>query len=388
MTTATYGRPDRLYYDADSHIMEVRDWLETYADPATRERLRPLDVGRGGGAAAEKAVALAERRRGDAEAAAALEEKLMTAKGWGALGAFDPTERVRALDLLGFHKQLVFPTFAASQFAGEDLELLYGGARALNRGIAEFCSVDSRLLGVASVSLEDPELAGAEIDAALAEGCRAVMVPSAPPSELSPSHPAYDPVWARLQDADVPFLLHIGGGGRALKPAFHNNAKPVTDHLGGGENIRSKDYMVIHFPAEAFLSVLVLDGVFERFPGLRGGVIEMGGMWVVPWLKRLDIAQGTFKRTEKYLADDLSMQASDYVRRQLWFTPFPTEPVGWMTEQAGDDLFLFSSDYPHPEGGRDPLAKFDASLEGQSDEVLEKFYSGNFADMLGAGLGE
>jgi hypothetical protein len=41
-------------------------------------------------------------------------------------------------------------------------------------------------------------------------------------------------------------VLHVGGGGRLLDPAFHNNEMPVTDHLGGGENIRSKDFLAIH----------------------------------------------------------------------------------------------------------------------------------------------
>jgi predicted TIM-barrel fold metal-dependent hydrolase len=212
-----------------------------------------------------------------------------------------------------------------------------------------------------------------------------VLIPSAPPKDMSPTHPNYNPVWARLQDADVPFMLHIGGGGRPLRRAFHNNGKaPTTDFLGGGENIRAKDYMALHHPPETFIAMMVLDGVFEAFPGLRGGCIEQGALWVPPLLMRLDIAQATFKKTEPAL--DLPMKASDYVRRQLWFTPFPTEPVGWLIENAGDDLFLFSSDYPHPEGGRDPLKHFEDSLAGVSDAAKERFYSGNFAEMMGARL--
>ncbi len=159
---------------------------------------------------------------------------------------------------------------------------------------------------------------------------------------------------------------------------------PTTDFLGGGENIRAKDYMVLHQPPETFLAMMVLDGVFEAFPELRGGCIEQGAMWVVPWLKRLDIAQNTFKKTEPAL--DLPLRASEYVRRQLWFTPFPAEPVGWMVENAGDDLFLFSSDYPHPEGGRDPLKRFEDSLAGVDDAAKERFYSSNYADMMGGRL--
>jgi predicted TIM-barrel fold metal-dependent hydrolase len=285
---------------------------------------------------------------------------------------------------LGFDRQLVFSTFASTQFVfDDDLDVVYGGARAHNRAMADFCADDERLLGVAFVPLTDATCAAREVDLALADGCSAVLVPSAPPPEKSPTHSDFDGVWARLQDADIPFMLHVGGGGRPLRHAFHENGRPrPTDFLGGGENIRSKDFMVLHNPPETFLSVMILDGVLERFPQLRGGCIEQGAMWVVPWLRRLDIAQDTFARTEPLLRD-LSLRASDYVRRQVRFTPFPTEPVGWMIEQAGAELFLFSSDYPHPEGGRDPLARFEAALTDTPERDKERFYAANFADMMG-----
>jgi uncharacterized protein len=372
----------RTYYDADSHFMELGDWLVQYADPDVRDRIRPLHLG-GAGALAEQAVADAEARRGDPDAARALDTQLMRAKGWNALGAFDPDERSRALDLLGFERQLVFTTFAATQFVDEDLELLYGGTRAHNRGIADFCSRDERLIAVGFAPLTDPELALATVDEAIGLGCRAILVPSVPPRDKSPTHPDYNPIWARLAETGIPFMLHVGGGGRPLRRAFHENGKPpTTDFLGGGENVRSKDFMVLYQPPETFLSCMVLDGVFEAFPGLRGGCIEQGAMWVVPWLRRLDIAQDTFARTEPALR--LPLRASEYVHRQLKFTPFSSEPVGWMIEQAGDDLFLFSSDYPHPEGGRDPLARFEESLTHADATARDRFYAGNFAEMMGA----
>src|SRR5205085_5777237 len=148
----------RTYLYADSHLMETSDWLVGYADPGLRDKIRPLYLG-GAGAMAERAVADAEARRGDEQAAVALEAALMKAKGWSALGAFDPTERSRALDLLGFERQLVFSTFAATQFVGDDPDLLYGGARAHNRAIAEFCRDDPRLVGVGFVPLDVPERA-------------------------------------------------------------------------------------------------------------------------------------------------------------------------------------------------------------------------------------
>ena len=90
--------------------------------------------------------------------------------------------------------------------------------------------------------------------------------------------------------------------------------------------------------------------------------------------------QQMFIKAEPHLA--LPLPASDYVRRALKFTPYSREPVGWMIEQAGDELFLFSTDYPHPEGGRNPLKRFEESLGGTSPEAVERFYAGNFAELF------
>jgi predicted TIM-barrel fold metal-dependent hydrolase len=140
--------------------------------------------------------------------------------------------------------------------------------------------------------------------------------------------------------------------------------------------------MLLHASAEAFLSALVLDGTLEQFPRLRGGVIELGALWVPLWLKRLDIAQQNFARTEPVLGT-LKMKPSDYVRRQLKFTPHPTEPTGWIIEQGGAELFMFSSDYPHIEGGRNPIKRFEESMVGTSELAKERFYAENFAELMG-----
>src|SRR6202167_4040430 len=251
----------RIFNDADSHIMETRDWLISHADPDIREKLHPLAIG-SGGRMVEKAIAHADERQKNPAAFADAEKILMLRKGWEALGAFDPDERRRALDLLGFSSQLVFTTFAITHFWGEfdqvrsTPEVLYGGARAHNRAIADFCRGDQRLLAGGFVPLDIPELAEKEIDEAVRLGCAAIHIPSLPPAKKSPTHPDFNGVWARLQDADVPFMLHVGGGGRAIPRAFHNNDRPVTDFLGGGENIRSKDFMAIHMMPEIFLSTM------------------------------------------------------------------------------------------------------------------------------------
>jgi uncharacterized protein len=375
----------RTVHDADSHVMELTGWLAEYADADVRDRIRPLYLG-GAGAFVRERIAEAEARRGDPAAGAALAADVMHDKGWTALGAFDPAERSQALDHLGFASQLVFSTFAPTQFLADDLDLLFGGTRAHNRAMADFCAGDSRLLPVGFVPWGPPELTLRAAHEAIELGSAAILVPSLPPRDAdSPTHPDYHPFWALLEDCDVPFVLHIGGGGRLSRPAFHRNGIPVTDFLGGGENIRAKDYIGISHPPEMFLAAMVFDGILERFPNLRGGSIEQGALWVVPWMRKLDLARRSFGRTETVLRE-LPLEPSEYVRRQLRFTPFPGEPVGWMIDQAGPELFCFSSDYPHIEGTRDPVARFEATLGDIDAATRERFYSTNFADLMGSRL--
>jgi predicted TIM-barrel fold metal-dependent hydrolase len=380
MTYAT----GRRYLDADSHLMELPGWLEAYADPDVRTRIRPLALG-GAGALADAAVADAERRRNE-PAGAVDDADLLGRKGWHAAGAFDPAERSRVLDRLGFDAQLVFSTFAPTQYLGDDVELVFGGTRAHNRAMADFCSGDARLLAVAFVPWGPPQLVHQAVVEALDLGCRAVHFPSRPARHSSaPSHPDHHPTWAALAERDVPFVVHVGGAGRLVPREFHDNGMPVTDFLGGGENIRAKDYMAISQMPEVFLASLIFDGILERFPTLRGGCIEQGAMWLVPWLRRLDLAQASFGRNEPTLRD-LSMRPSEYVQDRLFVTPFPGEPVGWITEQVGDRVLCFSSDYPHPEGTRDPIGRFEATMTGLDDAQRDRFYSGNFAALMGGSL--
>jgi predicted TIM-barrel fold metal-dependent hydrolase len=67
-------------------------------------------------------------------------------------------------------------------------------------------------------------------------------------------------------------------------------------------------------------------------------------------------------------------------------TPYPHEPVGWIIAQAGEEVCLFSSDYPHVEGGRNPLRRFEESIAGLDEVAKRRFYCDNFVDLMGAGL--
>jgi predicted TIM-barrel fold metal-dependent hydrolase len=79
----------------------------------------------------------------------------------------------------------------------------------------------------------------------------------------------------------------------------------------------------------------------------------------------------------------LDLRPSEYVHRQIRFTPYPTEDVGWIIGQAGADLVMFSSDYPHVEGGRRPIERFEASLGDAGEGVRQQFYADNFLFLMG-----
>ena len=378
----TYAKT-RAIYDADSHIMEVPGWIERYADPEILALLPPLGLSKAGTATYHSIEKAIEQSKHRAEQRAAVVDVVGGPKGWSAPGAFEPAERSRALDDLGFAKQLVFSTFAAGQYLHHaDLAVVYGGIRAHNRALGEFCASDKRLIAVGQVSLRDPERAVREIEEGVKLGCGAFWIPGMPAGDRAPGHSDLDPVWQTLSERRVPFMLHVGPNSQLVSKAYLNNGKPVPpDLIGGGENLRVRDFMALSFAPQMFLSALVFDGVFERFPALRGGVIELGAGWVPQFLRTLDNAQRIFKKTDPNVGE-LRLHASEYIRRQVRFTPFPGEDIGSLIRDAGPELFLFSTDYPHPEGTDDPMGRFERKMGDVDDAAKESFYSSNFQHMM------
>jgi predicted TIM-barrel fold metal-dependent hydrolase len=379
----------RTVHDADAHVVETPDFFFPFADPAIRPRLAPLYVStvKPG---EEHFIDVLRRRHKDPAYRARDEEEILVRKNWSATGSFLKEDRPRALDLLGFSSQLVFNTFANKTLCaaehGDDVELAYGMARAHNRALVDFCSVDPRLLATGYVPLADFERARAMARETIELGCKALLVASACPKGHSPSHVGLDPVWAQAQEAGLPVVFHVGGGGRLLDPSYFVNGLPaVPDFHGGAENFRSIDTMAIPHPVMQTLATLVIDGVLERFPRLRFGVIEQGASWVPSFLRQLDAVYDAFARHEERLRK-LTLRPSEYVRRQVRVTPYPVEDVGWLVAQAGPEMFLFSSDYPHVEGGRNPIKRFEESLSGAPEDVRRRFYCDNFVDLMGAGL--
>ena len=380
-----YAPSDRAYYDADSHIMELPNFLTAYADPDVRDEIPEVSYSASIVTDEEVAVIMDqggnhsdEHRQAQVEMGDALIEK---SKEIQALGAFNSQDRTTAMDLLGFKKQLVFAThsvaFPFHPSSKKAPKLRYGATRAHNRHMAEFCGEDDRLMGVGIVPLDDPEHAIAEAKWAIDQGLEALWIPHRAPIDRAPGHVDFEPFWAMLAEAGVPFLLHVGGAPLQVHKAWGNNGRAASrDWLGGGENVRTKDAAVLHQAPELFLSMLVMDGVLDRHPTLKGAAVELGAGWVPAMMDRLDDVARIFGRADESVR--FERKPSEQLTQQMGFTPMPNEDVSKMIEQSNADLYLFSSDYPHIEGTKDPIGRFERSLDGAQEDVKNKFYTENF----------
>lgn len=377
---------DRIVHDADSHLMELADCLDEFLDPKFRaayDDLPKLKAWPRDGKWANKARA----QHDDPEFRSGADANILLRKNYEALGSFRKTDRPQALNDLGFASQLIFTTWSLGNFGLDDANppLAYATAQAHNRMMVDFCSVDRRFLGTGYVPLSDFEAAKRTAREAIDVGCKALLVPSKPPKTHSASHIALDPVWAMAQEAGLPIVFHVGGEEKLNSAYFENGLPRVKDFHGGEENFTSVSYMPIPHSVELTLAALIFDGVLDRFPKLKFGAIELGASWVPGWMRNMDSAAMAFVKNEERL-QKLSMKPSEFVKRQVRVTPYPHEDAGWIIRNSGDEVALFSSDYPHVEGGRNPLKRFNDSLAGCSAQQIDGFYCDNFIDLMGEGL--
>ncbi len=371
-------------HDADSHIMELPGAINGYVDPKVRDAFVEK-IGKKG--VLTEWFANADRKHSDPEFRAGAEANILLRKNYEALGAFRASDRPATLDHLGFTSQLVFTTACLSNFGLEqmgEVELAIEGARAHNRMMTEFCSVDRRLLATGYVPLIDRARAPQIAREAIALGAKGIIIPSRHPPGFSPSHRELDPLWALVQEAGLPILFHVGGEEKMHKDYLENGLPFVKDFHGGDENFTSLSFMSIPLSVWQTLSALVIDGVFDRFPNLKFGAIELGASWLPSLMKFLDSGCAAFGKEERL--QTLSGTPSEILRRQLRVTPYPHEDVRWIMENSGEEMVLFSSDFPHVEGGRNPLKRFNDSLEGVDARRKRRFYRDNFIDLMGAGL--
>ena len=384
-------REGRIIHDADSHIIEGRGWLESYASDYVKENLDTgvfdLDMP----ALDPLMDAAAKRLAGDdPELTEAMKADIFAHPGkrnmWSAYGAIEKTERSDALKIMGISSQLIFPSVGAARFSrSKDMEVVYGGCDALNRGMADFCADDPALKSVGFLSLRDPERAEKSLDLALELGINTIWIPSDAQEGRAPSHIAYDPLWAKMEEAGVPVTLHIGSGQNMPSVYMNTGVERVLEgNIGNIETTRPKDLPVVHHSIERWLTCMIYDGVLERFPALKVGIIELGANWVPASLMNLDMGVSLLGKFDQNLKK-LSLTPSEYFQRQIRVAPLHTENTGWILRNVGPDILMFNTDYPHPEGGKDPFGDYERSLDAvdASAEELDRFYSKNYEDYLG-----
>lgn len=392
MAISTPHREGRIVHDADSHMVEPAGWFENYTTEYVAQNLDkplfPLDLPQ-----LQPVLEKAEARvaGNDPEFNEALKADIFGHPGkltqWTAYGAYDSRERSQSLDLMGVSDQLVFPGQAITQFIrSKDIEVVYGGADALNRGMVDFCSSNPRLKAVGYIPLNEPERAIQTAKDALKTGIKAAWIKSDAFNGRSPAHVAYDPVWAMLQEAGIPVVLHIGSGVR-MEEAYMNTGvdRQLEESLTNIESTKPHDVPVLHHSIERWLTCMIYHGVLERFPTLMVGLIELGAVWLPAAMKNLDMGVSALGRFDKGLKA-LSLKPSEYVERQVRVTPFHMEDSGWVLRNVGEDILMFNTDYPHPEGGSDPFGSFERSLNAvqATTQELDKFYGQNFESLMGA----
>jgi len=386
-----YAHRDDIY-DADTHMMERPDWIYEFADKDIRDRLEPIVEGdKETLLTIDKALERFQSRQSSKDTLNKAKEEFMSwkHKGWDGLGAFDPNERKIANDLLGFKGHIVFPTSAFDQvLAAKEDSIILGGVKALNRGMATFCEVDPRMYGAAYIPFnfgEDVALKFLRdaikddfsvilIDTIAPEGCKAF------------THPDYDVVWQEIQESDITITLHVGADSSwdPVPLSFYNNDSSVPVHKAGDAPRDALAYMGISYNAELFLASMIFDGVLERFPNLRIGVVELGASWIISWMKHLDQSYRAFRRIQDL--SQVKQLPSEYVKKHIKITPFPGEDIGWLLTSGAADLLMFASDYPHHEGTDDPISRFEKTMLEIDEGTKKKFYSDNFKSLLGSNI--
>lgn len=324
-------------------------------------------------------------------------ETVWTVKGPRAPGAIDFARRLAVLDHMGIDRQIIFPGgvggFGSILLGHADdrafMPDIEGDRRAYAKRLMDayndWCvrmtRLSDRLRFSAILHAETPDALLAEAKRLVSKGVRLIQLRSASlPGGKSPAHPALDPFWSYLADAGVPLVLHLGGETDFLKNYEWRNA-PYFDGYKQGEEVRLDPWTTstFHLGCQNFTATMVLGGVFERHPKLALGCIEVGAAWLGPLGQHLDVWYENrmgfgYGRDTAYLRE----KPSDYLKKNVRVSAFHFEPVDVYIEQFGlDDCYCFSSDWPHPEGGRDPMGAMAARLSRLGPQILEKFFVRN-----------
>lgn len=308
-------------------------------------------------------------------------ESVWCTKGSAAPGASTPEGRLATMDVMGIERQLIFPQVVLAMPAWSDHPQAGAVLREYNDAVLRWTRAgNGRLRPTALLNLTTIEGAIAEAERVLAGGARAVFIQDGiAPGGYSPAAPEVDPLWALLAEAGCPVTLHIGGQDRF----FRSPAWPETELLrpGGfssGEPVGPHMLATMQLSPQNYLASMVYGGVFDRHPGLRLGVIELGAMWVGPFVDLLEDRLELSRR----LRGALQRRPTEVFVDQIRVTPFFWERTARQIERYGmPEVYAFSTDFPHAEGGTDPIGRMAADIGPHGADAVEAFFVGN-AELL------
>jgi uncharacterized protein len=190
--------------------------------------------------------------------------------------------------------------------------------------------------------------------------------------------PVYDPIWAALQDMQLPVAFHpflapdLPGACAGLKLARLRDPRGAYQPLDEFEQLERQEggagvtniyfTQAIANPVDVMSAICYITsgGVAERFPGTKFMFLEANGGWLVPWLERLDHHAKKFSWEVPWL----KLLPSEYFRRQCWISFDPDESMLAFTANSplcGAERIIWASDYPHP----------DAKFPGVTEELAE-----------------
>ncbi|MDB5415235.1 MAG: hydrolase [Rubritepida sp.] len=253
--------------------------------------------------------------------------------------------QTNALDAFGLSRAICNCLYGGPAMYSEDL----GAAicRATNGWIAEeWLNRDDRLRASIVIPIQNAELAVDEIER-WAPDKRFVQILVLASNEALLGRRQNWPIFRAAEKHGLPIGIHAGS---AMRHAPTANGWPSTlyeEHVSMAQTFQSQ------------LLSLIAEGAFTKFPDLRVVLLESGISWL-PNLFWRSIKMWRGMRKEIPWVD---RSPAAIVRDRVRFTLQPLDlppdqnQVDQLLEQIGsDDIFLFSTDYPHWRfDGGDPM---------------------------------
>jgi predicted TIM-barrel fold metal-dependent hydrolase len=373
-----------LLIDSDTHLFEPAGMWREYVDPADRDvalHMATDDLGYTWLMFGDRRLSLGgPHRPGDVDGIGVFRQRLMD----GLPAEFDleeftsdysnPQARLLQLERAGFDASIMFPNYGISweRPLEHDLRATLANMTAWNRWIVEIAAQGGgRLYPVAHLSLRDLDWLEAQL-ATLADGGIRLGLISPSLVEGRPlSDPGLSRAWAAFVDYGITPVFHVANQTRPFDEAWYG------EDMEGG--ITPLSVVFIWTAAALALTDLILNGVMERYPDLRLGIMELSARWVPQHLQMMD---GGYRHTARFNGEStgLSLMPSEYFRRQVRVAAFSYEQPHRLTAHAGD-IFMACSDYPHTEGTLNAIDDYAAS--GLVPEKASAgFFGGNAAFLL------